>query len=115
MPATSGTPTSANSKNPNRPAPASAAASDTRMLTGDPVSTSSDPACALNASGISSFDGERPIRVAITTVIGSSAAIAPSDVLDSHGTSSILVPAPARRAACCHDYRGAATAHTRAG
>ena len=38
VPATSGTPTSPNSRKPKRPAPASAAASETITLTGDPVS-----------------------------------------------------------------------------
>jgi hypothetical protein len=39
-----GTPTQANSKNSKAPAPASSDASDTMMLTGLPMSTSSDPA-----------------------------------------------------------------------
>ena len=43
-----------------------AAASETITFTGVPVSASSEPACAPNASGISSCDGERPSRTAIT-------------------------------------------------
>ena len=92
LPTTSGTPTSANSKKPKRSAPESAAASDTRMLTGDPVSTRSDPACAAKASGMSSLEVGRPIRAAITTIIGSSAAIAPFGVITAdsaaHRTST---------------------------
>ena len=49
-------------------------------LTGEPVNTSSAPACAENAIGIKSFDGARPSRSATSTVIGSSAATAPLGV-----------------------------------
>ena len=97
VPATSGRPTSANSKKPKRPAPASAAASDTRMLTGEPVSTSSDPAWAPNASGISSFDGGRPSRVAITTIIGTRAATAPLGVMTADSTAHRISTNATRR------------------
>ena len=46
-------------------------------FTGVPVSVSIDPACAPNTSGISSCEGDRPVRTAITTTTGSSAATAP--------------------------------------
>ena len=77
VPTTSGTPTSANSKKPKRPTPASAPASDTTTFTGVLVSASSEPACAPKASGSSSCDGGRPSRTAITTTTGTSAATAP--------------------------------------
>lgn len=48
------------------PSPASAAASDTMMFTGDPVRNSSDPQWAANASGNSSDDAI-PALLATTT------------------------------------------------
>ena len=74
---TSGTPTSANSKYPKARPPFSAANSETMMLTGVPVSSSSDPADAANASGMSSCEVLIPARAATTTTSGSSAATAP--------------------------------------
>ena len=95
VPTTSGTPTSPNSKKPNGRAPASAAASLTMMLTGVPVSASSEPACAEKASGMSICDGGRPARVATTTTTGMSAATAPFTLMSAvtpatrrHTTSS---------------------------
>ena len=92
VPITSGTPTSANSKNPKRPTPASAAASDTITFTGVPVSASSEPACAPNASGSSNCDGDRLTRTAITTTTGTSAATAPLTLISavSSATSAIV-------------------------
>ena len=58
VPIRRGTPTRANSRKPNRPTPASSAASETITLTGDPVSATSEPAWAPNASGIRSCDGD---------------------------------------------------------
>ncbi len=91
-PTVSGTPTSANSRNPKPPTPASSAASETITLTGVPVSASSDPACAPKASGSSSCDGERPVRTAITTATGTSAATAPLTLISavSSATSAIV-------------------------
>ncbi len=81
VPATSGTPTSANAKKPNAPPPASRAASETITLTGDPVNARSEPAWAPNATGSSSADGGRPRRTAIRTAADSSAATAPFGVI----------------------------------
>ncbi len=83
MPASSGTPTSANSKKPNRPTPASSADSETITLTGDPVSASSEPAWAPKASGIRSCDGDMRSRTAITATTGSSAATAPLTLISA--------------------------------
>ena len=57
------------------------------MFTGVPVSASSEPACAPNASGSSSCDGERPSRTAVTATTGSSAATAPLTLISAvtHG------------------------------
>ena len=46
-------------------------------FTGEPVSASSDPAWAANASGISKPDGGCRNRTAVTTTTGTSAATAP--------------------------------------
>ncbi len=70
VPISSGTPTSAISKNPIRPTPASSAASETSSDTGDPVRISNAPAWAANATGIRSFDGVSPSRTASTTTMG---------------------------------------------
>ena len=59
------------------------AASETITFTGVPVSASSEPAWAAKASGISSCDGERPSRTAITTTTGSSAATAPLTLISA--------------------------------
>ena len=92
MPASSGTPTSANSKKPKAPTPASSAASETITLTGVPVSTSSEPACAAKATGSRSCDGERPSRSANNTVTGRSAATAPLTLISAvnPATSSMV-------------------------
>ncbi len=112
VPITRGTPTSANSKNPNGPPADSAANSEMMTLTGVPVSVSIEPAWAANASGSSNCDGGRPMRTATTTAIGSSAATAPFTLISavSPATSSITssstrvrlapaVPRPPARAA----------------
>ncbi len=113
VPATSGMPTRENWKNPIRPAPASLDASDTMTFTGEAVRTSSEPACAAKASGISSCDGERRSRAAITTTTGASAATDPFGVISAVSTaqSSIvntrtrvrLSPAPAINCWPAHD------------
>ena len=72
-----GTPTHANSKKANAPAPTESDASDTMMLTGLPVRTSSDPALPANAMGMSMRDAGRAVRRAIMTTIGRRAATAP--------------------------------------
>ncbi len=77
VPTRRGIPTSANSKKPNAPTPASFAASETITLTGDPVSASSDPAWAPNASGMRSWEDGRPSRTERTTTTGRSAATEP--------------------------------------
>ena len=77
VPITTGMPAIANSANPNAPTPAFCAASEITTLTGLPVSSSRDPALPANASGISSREGCRERRMAITIVIGRSAATAP--------------------------------------
>ena len=92
VPATSGMPTSANSKKPKLPTPASSAAPDTITFTGDPVRTSSEPACAPNASGRSSCAGDRPRRIAVTTATGTNAATDPFGLISAvnPATSSIV-------------------------
>ena len=61
-------------------------------LTGVPVSASIEPACAANANGSISFEGDRPRRTAMTTTIGTSAATAPFTLITavSSATSSIV-------------------------
>ncbi len=61
-------------------------------MTGVPVSSSIEPQCAPNTSGIRSWLGERPSRTAITTTTGSSAATAPLTEISalSTPTSSIM-------------------------
>ena len=92
VPATSGMPTSANSKNPNVSTPAFFAEAFTITLTGVPVSVSIDPACAPNASGSSSCEVGRPSRIASMTTIGISAATEPLTLISavSAATSSIV-------------------------
>ena len=77
VPTRSGIPTSANSKKPIAPTPASFAASETITLTGDPVSAISDPAWAPNARGMRSCEDGRPRRTESTTTTGRSAATEP--------------------------------------
>jgi hypothetical protein len=88
VPASSGTPTRAKSKYPKRPAPASAAASETITLTGVPVSASIDPACAANTIGSSSRDGCCRMRVAAMTTTGRNAAIAPLTLMKAVATAT---------------------------
>ncbi len=92
VPIRRGTPTRANSKNPNRPTPASSAASETITLTGDPVSARSEPACAPKASGSRSWDGDMRIRIAISATTGRSAATEPLTLIIAvrAATSSIV-------------------------
>lgn len=106
MPTRIGSPTIANSKNPNAPSPASTDASDTITFTGLPISTSSEPALPAYTVGISSRDGGCRVRIASTTTSGSSAATDPlrliSAVSAAHSsisaTSSRAVPSPAAAA-----------------
>ena len=65
------------------------------------VSASSDPAWAANTSGMSSCDGGRPRRTAMTTTTGSSAATAPLTLISavSRATSSIV--STSRRVRLC--------------
>ena len=88
----SGIPASANSKKPKPPRRPRSAASDTITFTGVPVSASIEPACAPNTSGISSCDGNRPVRTASTTTTGSSAATAPLTLMSAviAATNSIV-------------------------
>ena len=88
VPATKGMPAIANEKKPNGGSPASVAASDTSTFTGVPVSASSDPQCAEKASGMSSCEGARPRRIAITTTTGSSAATAPLTLISAVSTAT---------------------------
>ncbi len=81
VPASTGTPTTVKSKNPKLWPPASAAASEAITLIGEPISSSSDPACPAYASGMTSREGGRPVRVASRTTSGSSAATAPVTVI----------------------------------
>ena len=102
-------PARANSKNPNRPTPASLAASDTNTLTGLPVSASSAPAWAPNASGISSCEDGRRTRMAITTTTGTRAATAPLTLMRAVTSAHTTItrpttrdrPLPARSTSCC--------------
>ena len=79
------------------------------MFTGVPVSASSEPACAPNASGSSSCDGERPSRTAVTATTGSSAATAPLTLISavtpatssSISTISLVLLSPTRATSCC--------------
>jgi hypothetical protein len=96
-------------KNPKPVPPASRAASDTMTLTGLPVSMSSEPACAANASGSRSCEGGRVVRSATTTTIGSNAATAPFGVISAVSTAPISItttssrarPPPARPVRAC--------------
>ena len=99
VPARSGSPTSANSKNPNRPTPASSAYSETITFTGDPVRASSEPAWAPNASGSSSWEGDMRRRTAITATTGRRAATEPFTLISavSTATSSIMRTSTRRR------------------
>ena len=92
VPASSGMPAIANSKKlkPRNPAPT--AALETSTLTGVPVRASIEPACAEKTSGISSCEGARFNRTAITTTTGSNAATAPLTLISavSRATSSMV-------------------------
>src|SRR3954454_23916837 len=77
VPSSSGTPAKPYSKKPKGRSPPFTAASDTRTLTGVPVSASSEPAWPANTMGIKSCDGGRLSRTAITTTTGSRAATEP--------------------------------------
>ena len=67
------------------------------MFTGDPVSTSREPACAAKAMGISSCAGSRPSRTASTTTIGSSAATAPLTLMKAVSTAVMPMVSTSRR------------------
>ncbi len=82
VPTSSGTPTRAKEKNGNGPAPASCAASDTITLTGLLISSSNPPQLPAKATGMSSCDGDRPVRWATRTTSGSNAATAPLRVIN---------------------------------
>ena len=109
VPSTTGTPTTANSAKPKLPTPAACAASEMTTLTGLPVSSSSPPALPANARGMRSRDGGSDRRIAITTVIGSSAATVPlrpmravSPALSSMVSSSRRpTPSPALATSVC--------------
>ncbi len=109
VPTSSGNPVRANSKNPNWPIPASAAASDTITLTGLPVSASSAPAWAANASGISSCDVFWPTLTAMTTITGTRAATDAFGVMRAVKMPDTIImyttmrvrPVPARSISCC--------------
>ena len=57
-------------------------------LTGVPESASSDPALAVNATGIRNRDGGTASRTAMTTTTGSSAATAPVTVISADRTAT---------------------------
>ena len=97
VPTTRGTPASANSKNPKRPSPAAADASDTRTFTGDPVSASMEPELPAKASGIASCDGDCPLRIAMATVMGRSAATEPLSVMSAVRTALIAIVNTSKR------------------
>ena len=91
----------ANSKKPNGAPPASTAASDTSTLTGVPVSASSEPACAANTSGMSSCEGERPTRIAITMTTGRSAATAPLRLINAVSSATTVNVRTSSRTRLC--------------
>ena len=66
--------------------------------TGVPVSVSNDPACAKNTSGISSCDGARRSRTAITTTTGSRAATAPLTLMSAVSPATMSIISTSRRA-----------------
>ena len=90
-------PARANSKNPNRPTPASLAASDTNTLTGLPVSARSAPAWAPNASGISNCEDGKRTRMAITTTTGTRAATAPLTLMRAVTSAHTTITRPTTR------------------
>lgn len=108
VPASSGRPVSANSKNPNGRVPASMPSSFTSRLTGEPSSVSSDPACAANANGTSTRAGACAVRTASTTATGTSAATAPLMLISAVTPATISMTAattdlglsPTRRINC---------------
>ena len=77
VPASSGMPITVRSKKRNPASPISCFALEMSTFTRLPVSTSIDPACAANASGIISRDGDRPDLTAARTTTGNSAETAP--------------------------------------
>ena len=84
---TRGRPTTAKSKNRKGCEPASTAALDTMTLTGLPVRARREPALPANAIGISISDGERLMRVARTSTMGSRAATDPLSVMTAVRTA----------------------------
>lgn len=108
-PASNGMPARANSKNAKGRAPASSAALLTMMLTGVPVSASSEPAWAEKASGMSIWEGGRSALVATTTTTGMSAATAPLTLIRAvrtatrrqTTTSRLERLSPPRASSCC--------------
>jgi hypothetical protein len=107
-PSTSGIPTSANETNPNPSPPSSIIVSDASTLTGDPVSSSMDPAWAPNASGISSFEAGAAILTATTTTTGNSAATEPFGLMKAVSTATVAIisttsrrTSPPERSASC--------------
>ena len=97
VPASSGTPTRANSKKPKPSTPASTAASETSTFTGVPVSASMEPACAAKTMGISSCEALRLSRTAMTTTTGSSAATAPLRLISAVSSATRLMVRSSRR------------------
>jgi hypothetical protein len=90
-PRISGTPTSANSKQPKFRPSASNSASEIRTCTGVPASNSIEPQCAPKTSGISNRPGDRPRRTARTTTTGRSAATAPFTLMSALSTATASV------------------------
>ena len=93
---------------------ASWASSAISTFTGVPESSSSEPACAAKASGMSSCDGGCRMRSASTTTIGTSAATAPFTLMSAVSTATSSEtsttmrarpvparPVPARPVSCC--------------
>ncbi len=109
VPARSGSPTSAKEKKPNRPTPASSADCETITFTGEPVSVRSDPACAPNASGSRSCEGDIRSRAAVTAITGRSAATDPLTLISAVSTATVSIisairrvrDAPAPAMSCC--------------
>ena len=109
VPITSGTPTSANSRKPNAPTPASCAASEITTFTGLPVSRSRPPAPPAKANGMSSRDGGNDRRMAITTTMGTNVATEPFKPIKAVRTAassmvssrSLRIPDPVRFTNSC--------------
>ena len=92
-----GTPTQANSKYEKAPAPTESAASETMMLTGLPVSTSSEPALPANTIGMSIREAGWAVRRATTTTIGRRAATAPLRLMSAVSTAQRPITATSSR------------------